>query len=45
MTIELSAWYAVDFTMALIICVALAVYSFYISLAGQPLFGGKLLED
>jgi len=45
MTTELTAWYATDFLVALVICLALAVYSFYISLAGQPLFGGKLLEE
>jgi serine/threonine-protein kinase len=45
MTTELSAWYATDFLMALIICVALAVFGFYTSLAGQPLFGGKLLQE
>ena len=44
-TTELTAWYAMDFTIALVICVALAIYGFYISLAGQPLFGGRLLED
>ena len=44
-TTELSAWYATDFLIALTICVALAVFGFYTSLAGQPLFGGKLLED
>jgi hypothetical protein len=45
MTTELTAWYAQDFVIALVICVALAAYGFYISLAGQPLFSGKLLED
>ena len=45
MTTELTAWYAMDFTIALVICVALAVYGFYTSLAGQPLFAGKLLQD
>jgi serine/threonine-protein kinase len=45
MTTELTAWYAKDFAIALVICVALALYGFYISLAGQPLFGGRLLED
>jgi hypothetical protein len=44
MTTELTAWYATDFLIALVICVALVVYSFYISLAGQPLFRGRLLE-
>lgn len=45
MTTELTAWYATDFTIALVIGIALAVYGFYTSLAGQPLFGGKLLQD
>jgi serine/threonine-protein kinase len=45
MTTELSAWYATDFLMALSICVALVIFGFYTSLAGQPLFGGKLLQD
>jgi hypothetical protein len=45
MTTELTAWYATDFTIAMGICIALAVYGFYISVAGQPLFGGKLLEE
>jgi hypothetical protein len=45
MTTELTAWYAADFLIALVICLGLAVYSFYISLAGQPLFAGKLLEE
>jgi serine/threonine-protein kinase len=44
-TTEFTAWYATDFLIALVICLALAVYAFYISLAGQPLFAGKLLED
>jgi len=45
MTTELSAWYATDFLMALSIGVALVVFGFYTSLAGQPLFGGKFLQD
>jgi hypothetical protein len=45
MTTELTAWYASDFVIALVICLGLAIYAFYISLAGRPLFGGKLLED
>ena len=45
MTTELTAWYATDFTIALVICIALAAYGCYISLAGQPLFGKSLLED
>jgi serine/threonine-protein kinase len=45
MTTELSAWYAFDFVIGLAICVALAVYGFYTSLAGQSVFGGKFLQD
>ncbi len=45
MTTELSAWYATDFLMALSICLALVIFGFYTSLAGQPLFSGKLLQD
>ena len=45
MTTELTAWYAIDFTIALAICVAVVAYGFYTSLAGQPLFAGKLWED
>jgi hypothetical protein len=45
MTTELTAWYAIDFTIGLVICLALAAYGFYISLGGQKLFSGKLLEE
>jgi hypothetical protein len=31
--------------VALAICVVLVLYGFYTSLAGQSLFGGRLLED
>jgi serine/threonine-protein kinase len=44
-TTELNAWYATDFTIALVICLALAVYAFYISLGGQKVFSGKMLEE
>ncbi|MBC8031149.1 MAG: serine/threonine protein kinase [Pyrinomonadaceae bacterium] len=44
-TTELTKWYATDFTIALGICVALVVYAFYISLGGQKVFSGKLLEE
>ena len=43
-TTELSAWYATDFLLAAVVLLILAVYGFYTSLAGQPLFKGKLLE-
>ena len=44
-TSDFTAWYAGDFVISLVICLALATYGFYTSLAGQSLFGGKLLED
>jgi hypothetical protein len=44
-TTELTAWYATDFTIALAILVLAVAYGFYNSLAGQPLFSGRLLED
>ena len=45
MTTELRAWYAFDFVIGAIVCVALAAYGFYTSLAGQSVFSGKLLQD
>ena len=44
-TSDLSAWYAADYVLALIVCVGLAVFGFYTSLAGQPLFRGALPDD
>ena len=44
-TSDLSAWYAADFVLALIICLALVVFGFYTSLAGEPLFRGDLPDD
>jgi serine/threonine-protein kinase len=44
-TTNLSAWWAADFIPVLIIYAALVIYAFHTSLAGQPLFRGKLLED
>ena len=45
MTTELQAWYAFDFVIGAIICLALAGFGFYTSLAGQSVFSGKLLKD
>ena len=45
LTTELGAWYATDFVLGLIICVALAAFAFYTSLGGQRLLAGKMLED
>jgi serine/threonine-protein kinase len=44
-TSDLSAWYAADFVLALIICLALVGFGFYTSLAGQPLFRNSLFSD
>lgn len=44
-TTELTAWYATNFSIALVICIALAGFGFYTSLGGQKLFSGKLLEE
>lgn len=44
-TSDLSAWYAADFVLALIICLALIGFGFYTSLPGQPLFRGALPDD
>jgi hypothetical protein len=44
-TSHLTAWYATGFVIDLIIVLALAFYAFHTSLAGQPVFGGRLLEE
>jgi serine/threonine protein kinase len=44
-TTKLSAWWAAELIPVLIIYAALVIYAFHTSLAGQPLFRGKLLED
>ena len=44
-TTNFTAWYANGFVMYLALMVALAVYGFYTSLAGQKPFGGKFLEE
>ena len=44
-TTELRAWYATDFVIGAAICVAIAAYACYVSMAGQPILGGKLLDD
>jgi hypothetical protein len=41
---EFPAWYAETAVAGAIAIAALAIYSFYISLAGRPLFSGDLLE-
>ena len=44
-TPNLSAWYAQTTLLIVPILIALAVYSFYTSLGGQPLFRGGILQD
>ena len=45
LTSDFTAWYAADFVLALIISLAIAVFAFYVSLAGQPLFRGAIPDD
>jgi hypothetical protein len=44
-TTDFSAWYASSTIFAVVIVLGLAVYGFYSSLGGQPVFGGRLLSD
>lgn len=44
-TSDLSSWYAGSTLFVLVVLIALAIHGFYASLAGQPVFKGKLLED
>jgi hypothetical protein len=44
-TPNLSAWYAQTTFIVLPILIAVALYSFYTSLGGQPLFRGNILQD
>jgi hypothetical protein len=45
LTTNFSLWYSTSAIFALTIMVGLAVYGFYISLAGQKLFGEGLLKE
>jgi serine/threonine-protein kinase len=45
LTSDLSAWYSGATFFAVTIGLAVAIYGFYVSLAGQPLFKGGLLQD
>ncbi len=45
LTADFSKWYAGGTLFSFVIIMSVAIYGFYISLAGQPLFKGKLLED
>jgi hypothetical protein len=41
-TTELTAWYATDFTIALVICVVMAVYAAYTAVGGAKVFAEKI---
>jgi predicted Ser/Thr protein kinase len=41
-TTELTAWYATDFTIALVICVVMAVYAAYTAVGGAKVFAEKV---
>jgi hypothetical protein len=45
MTTDFSAWYAPSTIFALAVTLALILYAFYITLAGQKVFKGKLLLE
>ncbi len=44
-TLDFSAWYASSTLFAIAIILGLAIYGFYTSLGGQPVFGDRLLSD
>lgn len=44
-TADFSSWYFGNTVFAAVVLFGLAIYGFYTSLAGQPLFKGKLLQD
>ncbi len=41
-TTDLTAWYAREFTIALVICVGLGVYAAYTSVGGAKLFAERM---
>jgi hypothetical protein len=44
LTFDFSVWYAVNSLFSLAIVVVLAIYGFYVSLAGRPIFREEMLE-
>ena len=45
LTLQVSAWYA-DISLAgILLMAAMALYGFYTSLGGRPVFGGAVLEE
>ncbi len=45
LTLDFSAWYASGTLLALGVFAALAGYSFWVALAGRPVFGDSFLRD
>ena len=45
LTTQESAWYAGISLAGILLIAALALYAFYTSLGGQPVFGGAVLEE
>ncbi len=45
LTTDMSVWYAGTSSAALLLIVAIAFYSFYISLGGRPMFGAATQEE
>lgn len=45
LTSDFFAWYGPGTILVLLVAVSLALYGYYISLAGQPVFRGGLLKD
>jgi hypothetical protein len=45
LTTQGSAWYAGISLAGILLIAAMAIYGFYTSLGGRPVFGGAVLED
>ena len=45
LTTQSSAWYAGISLTGILLMAAMAFYGFYVSLGGQPIFGGAVLEE
>ena len=45
LTTNISAWYFNSTIFVAVVIIGLAVYGFYTSIAGQPVFGGKTLKE
>ena len=45
LTLDFSAWYAGQSILVLLVVAGLAVYGFYVSLAGRPIFADDVLQE